>query len=265
MFENIVETAPGNKSSADSQARSAASDGMPLYTVTVHSRPWTDDDDETERSGKDLNYGGPPWVVTFDGFITDEECERLIQLGYDAGYKRSEDVGANTLFDGSFDSTKSTRRTSENAWCTDKSGCRDDEVVQRIMNRIGNVTGIPSYHSEDFQILKYEVGEFYRAHHDYIPHQKTRQCGPRILTFFLYLSDVEGGGGTRFTSLDPPLTVQPRKGRALLWSSVMNQDPSNSDQRTRHEALPVEKGTKFAANAWIHLYDYANPQSKGCN
>lgn len=27
-----------------------------------------------------------------------------------------------------------------------------------------------------------------QVHHDYIPHQRERQCGPRLLTFFLYLS-----------------------------------------------------------------------------
>jgi hypothetical protein len=68
---------------------------------------------------------------------------------------------------------------------------------------------IPPENSEDLQILKYEVGQFYNTHHDYIPHQKDRQCGPRILTFFLYLSDVEAGGGTDFPDLG--ITVNPKR------------------------------------------------------
>ena len=91
-------------------------------------------------------------------------------------------------------------------------------------------------------------GQFYRTHHDYIPHQKDRQCGPRILTFFLYLSDVEAGGGTDFPKLN--ITVMPKKGRALLWPSVLNSSPLMPDDRMKHQALPVEAGTKFAANAW---------------
>ena len=259
MFENIVASAPGNRSVEERDADS----NMPPYTVTVHSRPWTTEEAEKATDTSDQQYGGPPWVVTFDGFLTDEECQHLINLGYKAEYKRSEDVGA-AKFDGSFDGTQSTRRTSHNAWCTTKNGCREDEIAQQIMDRIGNVTNIPSYHFEDFQILKYEDGQHYRAHHDYISHQKDRQCGPRILTFFLYLSDVDAGGGTNFPNLGP-LTIMPKKGRALLWPSVRDDDPMSMDPRTRHEALDVENGTKFAANAWIHQYDYVSVAQKGCN
>ena len=73
-----------------------------------------------------------------------------------------------------------------------------------------------------------------------------RQCGPRILTFFFYLSDVEAGGGTDFPSLN--ITVQPKVGRAVLWPSVYDAEPFNKDKRTIHQALPVEAGTKFGAN-----------------
>eukprot|EP00977_Amphora_coffeiformis_P004378 scaffold935_cov155-Amphora_coffeaeformis.AAC.6 len=104
---------------------------------------------------------------------------------------------------------------------------------------------------------------FYRTHHDYIDHQKDRNCGPRILTFFLYLSDVEEGGGTDFPDLG--ITVQPKLGRAVLWPSVRNESPLRVDKRMRHQALPVIQGTKFAANAWIHMYDYVTAQKDGCN
>lgn len=66
---------------------------MPPYTVTVHSRPWTAEEAEKATDTSDQQYGGPPWVVTFDGFLTDEECQHLINLGHKAEYKRSEDVG----------------------------------------------------------------------------------------------------------------------------------------------------------------------------
>lgn len=68
------------------------------------------------------------------------------------------------------------------------------------------------------------------------------------------MSDVEEGGGTDFPDLG--ITVMPKRGRALLWPSVLDSDPSSIDSRTRHQALPVTAGLKYASNGWIHLYDY---------
>ena len=92
--------------------------------------------------------------------------------------------------------------------------------------------------------------------------QVKRQQGPRILTVYLYLNDVEAGGGTHFDQLG--LTVTPKRGRAVLWPSVQDDDPNKKDRRTTHQALPVEKGIKYGANAWIHLRDFQTPHENGC-
>lgn len=249
MFERIVQTAPGNRSLTDNERRDLQLQGTPEYTVHVHSRP--------------TPSGDMPWVITLDNFTTPDECQRLIDLGHKEGYERSKDVSSKKNFDGTFEGVESNGRTSKNAWCSVKSGCRDDEIVHNVLNRMGRVMGIDPNNSEDLQLLKYEPNQFYNVHHDYIEHQRDRQCGPRILTFFLYLSDVEAGGGTRFTDLD--ITVSPKVGRALLWPSVLNSEPMNKDSRTMHEALPVIAGTKFAANGWVHMFDYLGPQARGCN
>lgn len=86
--------------------------------------------------------------------------------------------------------------------------------------------------------------------------------GPRILTLFLYLNDVDIGGETRFTNLN--LDVKPRRGRAILWPSVLNENPNVKDFRTEHEALTVVKGTKYGANAWVHQRDYKTPHYGNC-
>lgn len=231
MFERIVATAPGNQTETSQKAaheRRLNDDGTPIYTVTVHSRPstkieWSELLTEFPFDSKrDLEED--PWVITLDNFLSDEECDRMIDLGYMEKYERSKDVGAR-LSDGTYDAKVSTTRTSENAWCSDKGGCRNDEIARRIFERIARLTRIPHVNYEDFQILKYETGQFYRNHHDYIDHQRERQPGPRILTFFLYLSDVEEGGETHLDKVMGGLSIRPKKGRALLWPSVMNYDP----------------------------------------
>jgi len=200
-----------------------------------------------------------PWIVVLDNFLTDEECDTMIELGAEQGYQRSLDVGDET-FDGSVGLKENERRTSVNAWCLPP--CYDHPTTKQVIAKLENVTGISDNHSEYLQLLKYETGQYYESHHDFPPYTLKRPQGPRILTVFLYLNDVEAGGGTRFTDLD--LTVMPKKGRALLWPSVLDENPMAIDMRMHHEALAVEKGVKYGANAWVHLRDFKTPFKINC-
>ena len=67
--------------------------------------------------------------------------------------------------------------------CQDKGGCREDPLATRVMERIGNVTGAATTNFEDFQLLQYEKGQFYKTHHDYI-----RELYGLLLFFLLSLS-----------------------------------------------------------------------------
>ena len=151
---------------------------------------------------------------------------------------------------------------------------RDEEAlvdarVRAVTDRIAAVTRVPSTHFEPLQFLRYlacdhadaDDCQFYRRHHDTIPELAAMQPGPRVYTFFLYLSDVEEGGGTKF---DGGFTVQPKAGKALLWPATKAAEPFVSDPRTHHEALPVLRGTKYAANFWLHQFDYVGPHKRGC-
>lgn len=135
-------------------------------------------------------------------------------------------------------------------------------MTQKTLGKIEKLTGVPDANSEYLQLLKYEKGQFYKVHHDYIEKDDERPQGPRMLTAFLYLNDVEKGGGTNFPDLN--LTVMPKKGRLLLWPSVLNEDPSKKDYTTRHQALDVEEGRKYGANGWIHLRNFKKPHEAGC-
>ena len=45
---------------------------------------------------------------------------------------------------------------------------------------------------------------------------------------------------------------------------MLDSKPDSIDMRTLHEAKPVIKGKKLAANSWIHLYNYRIPNLWGC-
>lgn len=151
------------------------------YEIKVLSRPDYAEGDDPEQ----VDYIIGPWVATLDNFLTEQEAERLIELGRNVGYERSTDVGE-VFEDGSVERKLSTGRTSENAWCLSDE-CLDDPVANAVYDRMENLTSIPSGNSEALQLLQYKPGQFYKNHHDYIPLDRERKQGVRILTVFLYL------------------------------------------------------------------------------
>ena len=198
-----------------------------------------------------------PWIVTFDNFLTDDEVDAIIST--QKRWERSTDSGLTNEF-GETGRVLSSGRTSTNSWCDQY--CQDHPLVKNAMKKIEEVTFIPKDNYESFQVLHYDFGQYYKTHHDFGIEDNALACGPRILTFFLYLSDVEEGGETNFPTLN--IAVKPKKGRALLWPSVLDSNLNRIDSRTRHEAKPVIKGIKYAANAWIHLFNYAVPNLWAC-
>ncbi|KAL3907395.1 MAG: hypothetical protein SGILL_008895 [Bacillariaceae sp.] len=201
-----------------------------------------------------------PWVITMENVATESECKKMIELGAARGYERSQDVGEKK-FDGTYAAKQQDTRTSHNTWCLDE--CYKHTDHQTTIKRVENITGIPDTNSEYWQFLQYEEGQFYAEHHDYIPFHLERSQGARILTVFLYLNDVEEGGGTHFSQLG--ITVQPKRGRVVIWPSVHDHDPNKKDPPTHHEALPVKKGIKYGANAWVHQRSFKDVFAKGCS
>ena len=96
-----------------------------------------------------------PWIITLNNFLSDDEADKLVEHGREAGFQRSFDVGGINHV-----GKVTPRRTSETAWCTAKSGCRGDRIPDRIHERISKLLGgIPKANSEDFQVLSYKVGQ----------------------------------------------------------------------------------------------------------
>jgi hypothetical protein len=104
--------------------------------------------------------------------------------------------------------------------------------------------------------------------------QDAQQYGVRILTVFIYLNDVEDGGGTSFPNLSvvdsgenhinttATSTVIPKRGRVVIWPSVLDEDATQIDWSTEHEAKTVIKGEKYGANVWFHLKPYRKAYSE---
>lgn len=127
------------------------------YGIKVLSRPDYLPGDTPETADY---LGNGPWAVLLENFITDEEADRLIELGALEGYERSSDVGK-LKPDGTYDNHIGYGRTSHNSWC--QTVCYEDPVAKRVIDRITNLTNIPEANSENLQMLRYEKGEYYQV------------------------------------------------------------------------------------------------------
>lgn len=207
-----------------------------------------------------------PWVVQFDEWAPAERVRRMLadaaqgrgtpSTAYSSGRRRGSAPTASSV------------RNSTSFGCSMVSQ-RCGEVHPTFLRHLFELRGklqLARGHADGVNVLRYEVGGFYRVHHDYISRvlepRAWSNCGPRQLSFMLYLTDVEGGGATRFPMLG--LDVTPRAGRALLWANVHAEKPLERDVRTAHEALLVTAGTKWVATTWLHAYQMIQNRRSGC-
>ena len=123
---------------------------VPDYTVNIHSRPMKEEDLKKGIEEDALDYQVGPWIITLDNFLTDEECNRLKELGAMEGYERStiEEEEESDL-----DESEDAYRTSSNSWCF--KDCYTDPIATRVIEKLENVTGVPEAYSEYLQLLKY--------------------------------------------------------------------------------------------------------------
>ena len=120
-----------------------------------------------------------------------------------------------------------------------------DAIAARGLKQIAAVAGLPPQHAEPLGILRYGPGQEYRPHHDY--YTDSQHEAQRIATVFVYLNEVEEGGGTEFPRLG--VTVHPARGKAVKF---LNCDAAGRpNPETLHAGLPVIRGEKWLATLWF--------------
>jgi len=195
-----------------------------------------------------------PYVLLLHNVVSDELLDGVVGL-FSEKWERSR-VGGVVGSDG-----VQEIRTSEQQWCREE--CEKLPQMTELTERVEGIVGALRRNFEDPQILRYKAGQYYKQHNDFVSDQVRMPIGPRVLTLFLYLNDVEDGGTTDFPALN--LSVPPRKGTALLWPSVLNSHPFREDPRLTHEGKPpLGDSVKLAVNFWVHQYDFRKYNRKAC-
>ena len=77
--------------------------------------------------------------------------------------------------------------------------------------------------------------------------------GDNIATILIWLTDVEGGGGTFFSSNGSEQVVMPTRGSALIWVNLKSSGDACLLQT--HGGCPVSKGMKLVLGTWVNHYN----------
>uniref|UniRef100_A0A6Q2YMM5 procollagen-proline 4-dioxygenase n=1 Tax=Esox lucius TaxID=8010 RepID=A0A6Q2YMM5_ESOLU len=184
-----------------------------------------------------------PHIVRYLNALSDEEIERIKELAKPRLARATvRDPKTGVL-------TTAHYRVSKSAWLEGE----EDPVIERVNQRIEDITGLTTQTAELLQIANYGVGGQYEPHFDFSRKDepdafKTLGTGNRVATFLNYMSDVEAGGATVFP--DFGAAIYPRKGTAVFWYNLFRS--GEGDYRTRHAACPVLVGSKWVSNKWIH-------------
>ncbi|KAF5769873.1 putative procollagen-proline 4-dioxygenase [Helianthus annuus] len=202
-----------------------------------------------------------PRAFLYRNFLTDEECDHLIEVARD---KLQKSMVADSKTGKSIESTV---RTSKGMFIRKAQ----DEVIASIESRITVWTFLPLENGEAIQVLQYEKGQKYLPHWDYFQDKANQALGGhRIATVLMYLSNVEKGGETIFPNSEMKesqlktdedsecakkgYAVKPKKGDALLFFSL--HPNATIDPTSLHGSCPVIAGEKWLATKWIHVRSF---------
>lgn len=184
-----------------------------------------------------------PLILRYHNVISEREMEKIKELAKPRLRRATvHDPQTGKL-------TTAPYRVSKSAWL----GALEHPLVDKINQRIQDVTGLDVSTAEELQVANYGVGGHYEPHFDFGRDDEPDAfeelgTGNRIATWLLYMSDVQAGGATVFT--DVGASIKPKKGSAVFWYNLY---PSGEgDYRTRHAACPVLLGNKWVSNKWIH-------------
>lgn len=184
-----------------------------------------------------------PYIVRYLDIISDKEIEKIKQLAKPRLRRATvHDPQTGKL-------TTAQYRVSKSSWLT----AYDDPMIEKINQRIEDLTGLEMDTAEELQVANYGVGGQYEPHFDFGRKDepdafKELGTGNRIATWLFYMSDVTAGGATVFP--DVGAAVWPQKFTAVFWYNLFAS--GEGDYSTRHAACPVLVGNKWVSNKWIH-------------
>ena len=221
-----------NAAVSDERRNDPYCDPAKLAALGVHVRRMLDSLPQARR----LDVEGAD-LYLIPGFLNRRDCQEIIKkINAKAVpstlYRGQEREGFRTSYTHHFD--------------------RDDPLTYDVEEYISDILGIDSNYSEVMQGQRYQVGQEYKAHHDffhvgqgYWQHEAVRG-GQRTWTAMIYLNEPKEGGETVFPHLG--ITLRPKTGTMAVWNNMDGNGRPN--MKTLHAAIPVKRGIKHVITKW---------------
>ena len=204
-----------------------------------------------------------PRVFEVQNFLSKVEIDHVMKLATGMTLHQSS-TKAGDSGDGRVDDET---RNSRNTWVPRGKSAIVDAIYRRAADlmqldeaylRIRNKDEMPhlqtkSSNAELLQLVKYEIGQQYTAHHDFTIPSTIAGQPMRFATILFYLNEGMKGGETTFPRWlnakdSKPLKVVPQVGKAVLFYSLLPD--GNMDERSQHASAPVTDGEKWLINLW---------------
>jgi len=219
-----------------------------------------------EESSKD-----DPYVVVLQNFLSSDEVDSLKSLPSSTHIRASTPAtGWNLRAD-----ALSNRMIAS---CPIGNACSQDDTYMQIMDRISSLVDVKASHVEPIELVQFaqskQSNTITRVEHNFEVSSLWKPAGPRVLSLFIFLSDINnddedqgGSGGLGFPHLDW-LSIKPKKGMAVLWPNVRSDDLWQLDPLTKFEHFQDKGGdgnnVHFGAVSHIRLYNYTDAYLRGC-
>lgn len=129
----------------------------------------------------------------------------------------------------------------------------DSFISKKVFHTIYELTECKPEQMELVHIVKYDIGDEYKPHHDFFhvnedyAAEHMANGGNRIKSALIYLNDDFTGGQTFFPELG--VLVKPELGKLIIWDNITPD--GELDFTSIHAGLPVMSGVKYIAVVWI--------------
>ena len=196
-----------------------------------------------------MSYSFDDFILTYDNFFTSQECQSVINC-----FHRFQRAGLTTSRQAQ--GSKSHEKKDDQLYISSLLSQQEfdmtdlepfykfntkfwEEVYPIYADKYSVISSMSQHTIRLIKLQKTEIGGGYHVWHN---EDDCPQNMRRMMTFILYLNDVDEGGETEF--LYYPKRVKSRTGRLILWPAGYTH---------AHRGNPPISDTKYILTGWIEM------------